>query len=62
VNIYKPVRGDGTVSIDVRLLGETEPAPQEEEEDWAAMSTSHTMHFSAYAPPRPPAKRRDDTR
>jgi inward rectifier potassium channel len=62
VNIYNPVRGDGTISIDVRLLGETEPAPEEEEEDWAGMSTSHTMHFSAYAPPRPPGKRKGDSR
>lgn len=52
VNIYKPVRADGTVAIDVRRLGETEPAP--EEENWTDQETlHHTMHFSAYAPPRP---------
>lgn len=52
VNIYKPVRADGTVAIDVRRLGDTEPAP--EEEDWTGPATlHHTMHFSAYAPPRP---------
>jgi len=51
VNIYKPVRDDGTVAIDVRKLGETEPAPEEE---WTGPEAlHHTMHFSAYAPPRP---------
>jgi inward rectifier potassium channel len=51
VNIYKPVRADGTIAIDVRKLGDTEPAP---EEDWTGtQSLHHTMHFSAYAPPRP---------
>jgi inward rectifier potassium channel len=50
VNIYNPVRADGTVSIDVRKLGDTEPAPEEE---WEATDTlHHTMHFSAYAPSR----------
>jgi len=52
VNIYKPVRADGTIAIDVRRLGDTEPA---QEEDWTGtQSLHHTMHFSAYAPPRPP--------
>lgn len=51
VNIYKSVRADGTIAIDVRKLGDTEPAP---EEDWTGtQSLHHTMHFSAYAPPRP---------
>jgi len=51
VNIYKPVRDDGTIAIDVRRLGDTEPAA---EEDWTGtQSLHHTMHFSAYAPPRP---------
>jgi inward rectifier potassium channel len=54
VNIYKPVRADGTIAIDVRKLGDTELAP---EEDWTGtQSLHHTMHFSAYAPPRPPRK------
>ena len=57
VNIYKPVRPDGTIAIDVRKLGDTEPAP---EEDWTGtQSLHHTMHFSAYAPPRPPTRRND---
>jgi inward rectifier potassium channel len=52
VNIYNRVRADGTVSIDVRKLGRTEPAP-EEEEDWTdTQSVHHTMHFSAYSPQR----------
>jgi inward rectifier potassium channel len=53
VNIYNPVRADGTVSINVRRLGDTEPASPEDEEDWSETQTHHTMHFSAYAPPRP---------
>ncbi len=57
VNIYNPVRGDGTVSIDVRKLGETEPAPEEE---WTGTPSSHTTHFRAYAPPRTPATRKTD--
>ncbi len=52
VNIYNPVRADGTVSIDVRKLGHTEPAT--DDEDWTGtQDLHHTMHFSAYAPPRP---------
>jgi inward rectifier potassium channel len=51
VNIYNPVRADGTVSIDVRKLGDTEPATHDDE--WTGSETlHHTMHFSAYAPPR----------
>jgi inward rectifier potassium channel len=50
VNIYNPVRADGTVSIDVRKLGDTEPAP---EEPWEPTDTiHHTMHFSAFSPSR----------
>lgn len=50
VNIYNPVRPDGTVSIDVRKLGQTEPAT---EEDWAGTTQSlHTTHFKAFAPSR----------
>ena len=49
VNIYNPVREDGTVSIDVRKLGETEPA--ELSESWEGTQTfHHTMAFSAFAP------------
>ena len=51
VNIYNPVRGDGTVSIDVRKLGLTEPA---DETDYAATQTfHHTGQFRGYAPPKP---------
>jgi inward rectifier potassium channel len=49
-NIYNPVRADGTVSIDVRKLGDTEPAT-DDDDDWTD-TPHHTMHFSAYAPPR----------
>ncbi|HYN80603.1 MAG TPA: ion channel [Gemmatimonadaceae bacterium] len=51
VNIYKPVHADGTVAIDVRRLGETEPSP--EADDWTdEQRLHHTTHFSAYAPSR----------
>ena len=52
VNIYNPVSADGTVSINVRKLGDTEPWT-DEDDDWSLSDTHHTMHFSAYAPPRP---------
>jgi inward rectifier potassium channel len=58
VNIYNPVRSDGTVSIDVRKLGETEPA--DENESWDATQTfHHTMHFSAFSPSRIKERRKD---
>jgi inward rectifier potassium channel len=48
VNIYNPVTPDGTISIDVRRLGMTEPA---EPEEWSGEnSPHHTMHFSAFSP------------
>lgn len=51
VNIYNPVAKDGTVSIDVRKLSDTEPA--DEPEEWDADDRfNHTMHFSAYSPSR----------
>jgi inward rectifier potassium channel len=51
VNIYNPVGEDGTVSIDIRKLGMTEPA---EETEWAVTQTfHHTGHFRGYAPPKP---------
>jgi len=58
VNIYNPVRADGTVSIDVRKLGETEPAGEPEE--WNDTQTfHHTMHFSAFSPSRIKERRKD---
>jgi inward rectifier potassium channel len=51
VNIYNPVARDGTTSIDVRKLSDTEPA--EESEEWDDTQTlHHTMHFSAFSPSR----------
>jgi inward rectifier potassium channel len=59
VNIYNPVRADGTVSIDVRKLGETEVA-EVEEVDWDPNETlHHTMHFSAFSPTRLKNRRKD---
>ena len=50
VNIYNPVSSDGTVSIDVRKIGLTEPA---DETEWSMTQTwHHTGHFRGYAPPR----------
>ena len=58
VNIYNPVRQDGTVSIDVRKLGETEPA--EELEEWTGTQTfHHTTHFSAFSPSKIKERRKD---
>jgi inward rectifier potassium channel len=57
VNIYNPVRDDGTVSIDVRKLSHTEPA--DEPEEWMNTQTfHHTMHFSAYSPSRKKERRK----
>ena len=51
VNIYNPVDREGTVSIDVRKLSETEPA--DEAPEWNDTGTfHHTMHFSAFSPSR----------
>ncbi len=50
VNIYKPVDAKGRVSIDVRALGDTEPAPMDEishTQNW-----HHTGHFRGYAASR----------
>jgi len=48
VNIYNPIHEDGTVSIDVRRLSETEEASDEE---WAHTSTwHHTGHFAGFSP------------
>ncbi len=47
VNIYKPMKPDGTVRIDVRKLGRTEPAEPIEWDGDDAMN--HTAHFSAYS-------------
>jgi inward rectifier potassium channel len=50
VNIYNPIGDDGTVSIDVRKLSDTEPA---EDEEWGHTSTwHHTGHFVGYSPGR----------
>lgn len=49
VNIYNPVDENGIVSIDVRRLSETEPAP---EESLTHTSTwHHTGHFAGFSPP-----------
>jgi inward rectifier potassium channel len=50
VNIYNPIGDDGTVSINVRRLSETEQA---DEEEWKHTSSwHHTGHFVGYSPGR----------
>ena len=51
------MRRDGTVSIDVRRLGDTEPAGEPEEFD-PEETFNHTMHFSAYSPSRKTDRRK----
>ena len=61
VNIYNPVARDGTVSIDMRKLSDTEPA--ESPEEWNSEETlHHTMHFSAYSPSRVKERRNKEKR
>lgn len=58
VNIFNPVRRDGTISIDVRKLGETEPADLSE--SWAGTQTfHHTMAFSEFTPSKIEERRKD---
>ncbi len=52
VNIYNPVSADGTVSIDVRKLGETEPAVEDDDDMWTTQTMHSTGHFRGYAPSR----------
>jgi inward rectifier potassium channel len=59
-NIYNPVARDGTISIDVSRLSETEDALLEEELNNFTQSFRHTGHFTGFAPPRP--DRRDGDR
>ena len=61
VNIYNPVRADGTVSIDVRKLGRTEPAdmPNWGDQTFSGIAAHHTMAFTAYAPSKLKNKPKD---
>jgi inward rectifier potassium channel len=61
VNTYNPVARDGTVSIDVRKISETEPA--DEPDEWNGDdAVHHTMHFSAYSPSRIKERRNKNKR
>jgi inward rectifier potassium channel len=51
MNIYNPVTPEGRVSIDVRKLGMTEPAP--EQDFLTTRSWYHTGHFTAETASRP---------
>jgi hypothetical protein len=51
-NIYNPMAADGTISIDVSRLSETESAPLEEDTSNHTQTFRHTGHFTGFAPPR----------
>jgi inward rectifier potassium channel len=61
-NIYNPVSPDGTISIDVSRLSETEDAPLDGESHRHTQSFRHTGHFTGFVPPpaveRPSGRRR----
>jgi inward rectifier potassium channel len=55
-NIYNPVHSDGTISIDVSRLSETEDVPLEEASMSYTQTFRHTGHFTGFAPPRVPPR------
>ena len=61
-NMYNPVARDGTISIDVSRLSDTEDAPLDGDDDFRHTQTyRHTGHFTGFSAPRPtdpPTKRR----
>jgi hypothetical protein len=61
-SIYNPVLDDGTISIDVSRLSETEEAPLEDDDEHVHPDLPHTGHFTGFAPPRPPTKPREGKR
>jgi inward rectifier potassium channel len=61
-SIYNPVLDDGTISIDVSRLSETEHAPLEDDTSTYTQTFRHTGHFTGFAPPRPTTKPRDGKR
>lgn len=56
-NIYKPVREDGTIAIDVSRLSEVETAPRDSEHGRPSQTFRHTGLFTGYAPERGPPRR-----
>ncbi|HEX7942217.1 MAG TPA: ion channel [Gemmatimonadaceae bacterium] len=53
-SIYNPVLDDGTITIDVSRLSETEDAPLEDDSSMYTQTFRHTGHFTGFAPPRFP--------
>jgi inward rectifier potassium channel len=50
-NVYNPVAPDGTITIDISRLSETEPAPLDGEDHRHTQSFRHTGHFVGFVPP-----------
>ena len=50
-NIYNPVEADGTITIDISRLSETEDAPLEGDGHRHTQSFRHTGHFVGFVPP-----------
>jgi inward rectifier potassium channel len=61
-NMYNPVLDDGTITIDVSRLSETDDAPLEDDSSSFTQTFRHTGHFTGFAPPRLPTKPRDRKR
>ena len=59
-NIYNPVDADGTITVDVSRLSETEEASLDDGDTMMFTQTfRHTGHFTGFAPPRPPSRKPD---
>lgn len=52
-NIYNPISGDGTMSIDVSRLSDIEPAPLDEDAMQHTQTFRHTGHFTGFVAPPP---------
>jgi inward rectifier potassium channel len=50
-NIYNPVKEDGTITIDISRLSETDDAPLDGEDHRHSQSFRHTGHFTGFAAP-----------
>jgi inward rectifier potassium channel len=50
-NIYNPIAGDGSISIDVSRLSDIEPAPLDEDGMQHTQTFRHTGHFTGFVAP-----------
>ena len=57
-SIYNPVDADGTISIDVSRLSETEDAPLDSDTSGHTQTFRHTGFFTGFSPPKADAKTR----